>query len=91
MEAPTQPSREGSMNSAEQPVEPPIEYQVATGLVALAAALCKQPGVDGQKLRMDFLDIVEGIARNPAGVGIVAMRVASVMDTTLRSDGPRNG
>lgn len=70
--------------------EYPFEYQTASALVALAAALCRQPGIDGQKLRLDFLDILEGIAQSPDGVGMVGMRVAGVMDVTLREPGSHN-
>lgn len=67
----------------------PMEYQVAMALTAFAAALCKQPGIDGQKLRMDFLDVLEGIAQTPDNVGTVGKTIASLMDTTLRAAGPR--
>ncbi|MGB6097884.1 MAG: hypothetical protein WBF95_16505 [Comamonas thiooxydans] len=63
----------------------PMDYQAATALSALAAALCKQPGIDGQKLRMDFLDALEGIAQTPGNVGMVGRTIASLMDTTLRA------
>lgn len=32
----------------------PMDMQAAYVVTALAAALCKQPGIDGQKLRLDF-------------------------------------
>lgn len=69
--------------------EMPMEYQVATALTALAEALCKQPGIDGQKLRLDFLDALEGIAQTPGNVGTVGKTIASLMDTTLRAAGSR--
>lgn len=67
----------------------PMDYQAATAITALAAALCKQPGIDGQKLRMDFLDALEGIAQTPGNVGTVGRTIASLMDTTLRAGGSR--
>lgn len=69
----------------------PVEFQAATALAALAAALCKQPGIDGQKLRMDFLDVLEGIAKSPDRVDTVGRVVASIMDTTLRAADSRTG
>lgn len=35
-----------------------LDAQATMAIIALAAALCKQPGIDGQKLRLDFLDAV---------------------------------
>lgn len=62
-----------------------IDVQMAFVVTALAAALCKQPGIDGQKLRIDFLDALEGIARSPAGVESVGRNVASLMDSILKA------
>lgn len=60
----------------------------ALALTALATALCKQPGIDGQKLRVDFLDVLEGIAKSPEGVGPVGLHIAGLMDAILKSPGP---
>ena len=68
----------------------PPELQAATAIAALASALCKQPGIDGQKLRLDFLDTLEGIARSPDGVDTVGRLTASLMDTALRESDPRS-
>lgn len=76
------------MNSPREDRYPP-ELQAATAIAALASALCKQPGIDGQKLRLDFLDTLEGIAKSPDGVDTVGRLTASLMDTTLRETGPR--
>lgn len=64
-----------------------LDQQTAWALTALAAALCKQPGIDGQKLRLDFIDALEGIAASPQGVGVVGKTIAGLMDATLKSDG----
>ena len=66
-----------------------LDHQAATALVALAAALCKQPWLDGQKLRMDFLDILEGLAKSPEGVETVGKSAASVMDALLKAAGDK--
>lgn len=63
-----------------------LDHQAAVAVTALAVALCKQPGIDGQKLRMDFLDTLEGIAQSPEGVETVGKNVASLMGVILQSD-----
>jgi hypothetical protein len=63
-----------------------LEHQTAIALTALSAALVKQPGINGDSLRLDFLEIIEGIARSPAEVGTVGIQIASLMDTILRAD-----
>lgn len=61
----------------------PMDMQAAYVVTALAAALCKQPGIDGQKLRLDFLDAMEGIARSPQGVETVGRSIAALMSSIL--------
>lgn len=61
----------------------PIDMQVAYAFTALATALCKQPGIDGQKLRLDFLDTLEGIASSPEGVESVGRATAALMSVAL--------
>ena len=61
----------------------PIDMQVAYAFTALATALCKQPGIDGQKLRLDFLDTLEGIASSPEGVESVGRATAARMSVAL--------
>lgn len=73
------------------PDKHPIDMQAAFVVTALAAALCKQPGIDGQKLRLDFLDVLEGIAQSPSGVESVGRHVASLMDTILKAQTAGNG
>ncbi|MDD3016808.1 MAG: hypothetical protein PHE74_00190 [Comamonas sp.] len=63
--------------------EHPLDMQAAYAVTALAAALCKQPGIDGQKLRLDFLDAMEGIAKSPQGVETVGRSIAALMATVL--------
>lgn len=62
-----------------------FERQTAMAVSALAAALCKQPSIDGQKLRLDFLDTLEGIAASPSGVETVGRNIAALMDVTLKA------
>ena len=62
-----------------------LEHQTAIALTAFASALCKQPSIDGQKLRMDFLDALEGLAQSPDGVETVGLQIASLMDMTLKA------
>lgn len=63
-----------------------LDHQAAIALTALAAALCKQPGIDGQRLRLDFLDILEGLATTPQKVGSVGMNIAGLMDVVLKAE-----
>lgn len=63
-----------------------LDLQSAWALTALAAALCKQPSIDGQRLRMDFLEALEGIAASPQGVGTVALQISSLMDAVLKAE-----
>lgn len=63
-----------------------LDHQVAIALTALAAALVKQPGIDGAKLRYDFLEILEGIATSPEAVELVGRQIASLMDVVLESE-----
>ena len=72
------------------PDRDPIDMQTAYVVTALAAALCKQPGIDGQKLRLDFLDALEGAAQSPSGVGSVGRTVAALMDVVLKADAGNN-
>ena len=37
-----------------------LDMQVGFALAAMAAALCKQPGINGQQLLQDFLEGLEG-------------------------------
>lgn len=60
-----------------------LDAQATMAIIALAAALCKQPGIDGQKLRLDFLDALEGLADSPAGVGSIGRDIAAVMASVL--------
>jgi hypothetical protein len=62
-----------------------VELQTATAVIALAAAICKQPGIDSQKLREDFLDILAGITPPTEGIGLVGQRVASAMGVALQA------
>lgn len=64
-----------------------LDHQTAIAITALAAALCKQPSIDGQKLRVDFLDVLEGIAQSPEAVETVGRNIASLMDTMLQVPG----
>ena len=63
-----------------------LDHQAAIALTALAAALCKQPGIDGQRLKMDFLDALEGLATTPQKVGSVGMDIAGLMDAVLKAE-----
>lgn len=76
---------EGLPMNTSPPDKNTFEYQVAMAVTALAAALCKQPGIDGQKLRLDFLDTLEGIAKSPSGVETVGRNIATLMDVTLKA------
>lgn len=58
--------------------------QTADALTAICAALCKQPGIDGQRLRMDFLDSLEGMAQTPQDVQMVGRTIASLMESMLQ-------
>ena len=62
-----------------------LDIQTAYAFTALATALCRQPSIDGQRLRMDFLDALEGIAKSPQGVGTVGVETAGLMDAILKS------
>ncbi|WP_228897838.1 hypothetical protein [Acidovorax sp. Leaf73] len=73
----TNPTPEQQINTSS------LDFQAALAITALAAALCKQPGIDGQKLRLDFLDALEGIANSPEGVGSIGRDIASVMSSVL--------
>lgn len=64
-----------------------LDHQTAIALTALAAALCKQASIDGQMLRMDFLDILEGIAKSPEAVETVGKQMANLMDVLLQAGG----
>jgi hypothetical protein len=64
-----------------------LDHQTAIALTALAAALCKQPSLDGQKLRVDFLDVLEGLAQSPDAVETVGKSVAGLMDVMLKVPG----
>lgn len=66
--------------------ELPLDLQVGFALAAFAAAMCKQPGVNGQLLLQDFLESLEGIAQSPGAVGTVGKTVAGVMDTILKAE-----
>lgn len=63
-----------------------LDHQTAIALTALAVALCKQPAIDGQRLRLDFLDTLEGIATTPQGVGTVGRNIAALVDVILKAD-----
>lgn len=65
--------------------EESLDYQASVAITALAAALCKQPGIDGDQLRLDFLEILEGIARSPDKVNTVGIDTARLMDILLRA------
>lgn len=65
------------------PDKHPIDMQAAFAVTALAVALCKQPGIDGQKLRIDFLDAMEGLAATPEGVDTVGRQTAALMSIFL--------
>lgn len=71
-------------NSVSQ--EMPMDMQVGFALAAFAAAMCKQPGINGQLLLQDFLEVLEGIARSPSAVGTVGKNVAGVMDAILKAE-----
>lgn len=63
-----------------------MDMQVGYALAALAAALCKQPGINGQQLLHDFLENLEGIAQSPGEVGEVGKTVAGLMSVTLKAE-----
>lgn len=63
-----------------------MDMQVGFALAAMAAALCKQPGINGQQLLQDFLENLEGIAQSPGEVGEVGKTVAGLMSTTLKAE-----
>ena len=60
-----------------------LDIQVGFALAAMSAALCKQPGINGQQLLHDFLEALEGIAQSPGEVGEVGKTVAGLMSSTL--------
>lgn len=66
--------------------ELPIDMQVGFALAAFAAALCKQPGINGQLLLQDFLESLEDIAQSPGAVGTVGKTVAGLMDSILKAE-----
>ena len=70
----------------QQDLNQSFDVQVGYALAALASALCKQPGINGQMLLQDFLDALEGIAKTPGEVGVVGQTVAGVMNSTLKAD-----
>ncbi len=63
-----------------------LDMQVGFALAAMAAALCKQPGINGQQLLQDFLEALEGIAQSPGEVGEVGKTVAGLMSSTLAAE-----
>ena len=67
------------------PLNMSMDMQVGYALAALAAALCKQPGINGQQLLQDFLENLEGIAQSPGEVGEVGKTVAGLMSATLNA------
>ncbi len=69
----------------------PMDLQAGYAIAALAGALCRQPGIDGQRLRMDFLEILEGLAASPEGVGEVGQHAAALMDVLLQERALVNG
>jgi len=64
-------------------IENSFDHQIAIALTAFAAAICKQPSIDGQRLRIDFLDALEGLAQSPEGVETVGRQISSVMNSIL--------
>ena len=68
-----------------------MDLQAGFAIAALAGALCRQPGIDGQRLRMDFLEILESLAASPDGVGEVGQRVAALMEVLLQVRALGNG
>jgi hypothetical protein len=78
---------EGSMATQNpNPLLMSLDVQVGFTLAAMAAALCKQPGINGQQLLHDFLEALEGIAQSPSEVGEVGRTVASLMSSTLAAE-----
>jgi hypothetical protein len=73
------------MSVNQQSSDGSIELQTATAVIALAAAICKQPGLDSQKLREDFLDILGSITAPAEGIGLVGQRIASAMGVSLQA------
>ena len=63
-----------------------LDIQVGFALAALASALCKQPGINGQDLLHDFLEGLEGISKSPGEVGEVGKTVAGLMSNTLAAE-----
>lgn len=63
-----------------------LDHQAAIAITALAAALIKQKAINGAQLRMDFLEILEGIAQSPVEVETVGIQTASLMDVILKAD-----
>ncbi len=68
------------------PKEQSLDSQTAIALTALASALVRQSSIDGQKLRMDFLDILEGLCGGPENVGEVGQGAALLMQRFLATD-----
>lgn len=66
--------------------ELPMDMQVGFALAAFAGAMCKQPGINGQLLRQDFLELLEALAQSPVAVGTVGKTVAGLMNTVLQAE-----
>jgi hypothetical protein len=65
--------------------ESTLDHQAAIAVTALAAALCKQRGINGDQLRLDLLEMLEGIAGSPQGVETVGKQTANLMDSILQA------
>lgn len=63
-----------------------IGRQAAEALAALACALVKQRGINGEQLRLDFLECLEKLYGSPAAVETVGIEVAACMDAVLQAD-----
>src|SRR5690606_25833419 len=66
-----------------------LDHQTAIAPTALAAALCRQPNINAEQLRYDFMDILEGLAQGPANVETVGRNVAATMAALQTT--PRTG
>lgn len=60
-----------------------LDQQTALVVTALASALMRQSGINGELLRLDFLDILEGLAQSPEKVGSVGRVTADLMSAIL--------
>lgn len=67
-------------------IQQDLDQQTAVALTALIVAICRQPGIDGQRLRQDFIDGLEGLSGSPQAVGSVGKNIAGLMLTILEDE-----